>query len=139
MAMEMAMEMEMEEEMEMEGEGEPTIGLRHTRCPPHRFFRHERLIAYRLAVVVARWIRYEARFPPRDNALKDQARRAADSVVLNLAEGCYREGRDRQYHFRVAMGSAAECGSVLDLQDIPGASQKQEDLRRVVALILGLV
>jgi four helix bundle protein len=103
-----------------------------------RYFRHENLIAYKLALGVARWIRYEARFPRRESNLKDQAQRAADSAVLNLAEGCNRDGKDRLYHFRMAMGSAAECGAVFDLLDINGARKRQEELRRVVALTYGL-
>ena len=99
------------------------------------FFRHETLDAYRVACRVARWVRYEAKFPRGDAPLKDQARRAADSVVLNLAEGCYREGKDRAFHFRVAMGSAAECSAVFDLVEIEGSNVRQHELRRVVAMI----
>jgi len=103
-----------------------------------RYFRHENLVAYELAVSVARWVRYDARFPRQEPHLKDQAQRAADSVVLNLAEGCNREGRDRLYHFRVAQGSAAECGAVFDLLDLPDAKAQQSTLRRIAALIHGL-
>ena len=103
-----------------------------------RYFRNENLLAYQLARGVARWVRYEARFPRGEAALKDQAKRAADSVVLNLAEGCYREGKDRAFHFRVAMGSAAECSAVFDLVDLGGAEERQKELRRVVAMIGGL-
>ena len=103
-----------------------------------RYLRHEKLIAYKLARSVARWLRYRARFPRREGALKDQAQRAADSVALNLAEGCCREGKDRLYHFRVAMGSASECCAVFDLVDVAGAEDRQTELRRIVALICGL-
>ena len=103
-----------------------------------RYLRHEKLIAYQLARRVARWLRYEARFPRREGALRDQAQRAADSMVLNLAEGCNREGKDRLYHFRVAMGSASECCAVFDLVDLAGAADRQRELRRIVALICGL-
>ena len=44
----------------------------------------------------------------RDRNLADQMRRAASSVVLNLAEGRERRGKDRGHMFRVASGSAAE-------------------------------
>ena len=103
-----------------------------------RYFRHETLIAYKLAVSVARWIRYEARFPRTEANLKDQAQRSADSVVLNLAEGCNRTGKDRLYHFRVAQGSAAECGAIFDLLDLPAAPPHKSTLRRIAALIHGL-
>ena len=98
---------------------------------------HERLDAYRLARSVARWVRATP-FPRGDAPLKDQARRAADSVVLNLAEGAYRIGKDRQRHFRIAMGSAAEACAVLDLVDLPDGPARQAELRRVVAMLCKL-
>jgi hypothetical protein len=36
------------------------------------------------------------------------------------------------------MGSAAEAASVLDLIDLPGGPEKQEELRRVGAMLLGM-
>ena len=48
-----------------------------------------------------------------DGKLADQLRRAATSVPLNVAEGRERGGRDREYHYRVALGSAAEVVSAL--------------------------
>ena len=53
---------------------------------------HETLDAYRLAVEVARWVR-ATQFPQGDSALKDQAKRAADSVVL--IPGAKRRGHCR--------------------------------------------
>ena len=99
--------------------------------------RHEKLDAYTVARDVARKVR-AARFAPGDADLKDQARRAAQSCCLNLAEGCYREGRDRLHFFRVAAGSAAEACAVLDLVDIEGVADMQGRLRRVVAMLCKL-
>ena len=70
-------------------------------------FAHEVLHAYRVALEVARWVR-SARWPRGDAHLKDQARRAADSVVLNLAEGASHEKGHRPKHFAIAKASAAE-------------------------------
>lgn len=42
-------------------------------------------------------------------------RRAAASVVLNIAEGTQRTGKDRLHHYRIAAGSAAEVRSALGL------------------------
>ena len=51
--------------------------------------------------------------------LKDQMRRAASSIVLNLAEGAGRYGeKDQRKFFNIAMGSLRECQAVLDIQDI---------------------
>ena len=54
-------------------------------------FPHESLDCYRLAVSVPRWLA-AVRFPARHADLADQALRASQSVVLNIAEGMAREG-----------------------------------------------
>ncbi len=51
----------------------------------------------------------------RDRNLEDQVRRAAASVVLNLAEGAGRRGKDRVQHYRIAAGSAGETAAGLQL------------------------
>ena len=48
-------------------------------------------------------------------SIADQAIRAAGSCPLNIAEGAARAGRDRQYHYRVALGSADEAKTALEL------------------------
>ena len=50
-----------------------------------------------------------------DRDLASQLRRAAASVVLNLAEGSGRRGKDRLQHYRIAEGSAGETASALRL------------------------
>ena len=45
----------------------------------------------------------------------DQLRRAAASVVRNIAEGSGRQGRERVKFRRVALGSAHEVLGILDL------------------------
>jgi len=55
--------------------------------------------------------------------LKDQLRRAASSVALNLAEGAGRFGqKDQKRFFTIAMGSLRECQAVLDIEDIRDSS-----------------
>ncbi|MBI4912293.1 MAG: four helix bundle protein [Acidobacteria bacterium] len=56
----------------------------------------------------------------RDRGLEDQVRRAAASVVLNIAEGAERRGKDRLQHYRIAAGSAAEVGAGLRLARVWG-------------------
>ena len=71
-------------------------------------FGHQRLDCYRLACGIARWAARQA-FPPERHHLRDQLVRAADSVVLNIAEGSGHEpGAARRNHYRIALGSAAE-------------------------------
>jgi four helix bundle protein len=50
-----------------------------------------------------------------DPKLADQLRRAAQSIALNVAEANQRVGRDRRNRFRIALGSAAEVASCLDV------------------------
>lgn len=98
-------------------------------------FGHEKLDVYRLALGVARWAAAQV-IPAQRKHLRDQLVRAADSVVLNIAEGCGREpGETRRHHLRIALGSAAEVTAVLDLIDLPGGPERQAELRRVGAML----
>ena len=97
-------------------------------------FCHETLNAYQLAVPVARAMR-AAKFARGDADLADQARRAAQSMVLNIAEGRAHTGKARLHHYAVAHGSAAELCAVLDLVDLPDREALQDQLRRVGLLL----
>ena len=97
-------------------------------------FSHEQLDVYRLALEIARW------FPsvqvPRGRAsLKEQGCRAADSGVLNIAEGRARGGGAGKNHYRIALGSAAEVCAVLDLVQPSNISEAQQKLRRIGAML----
>ena len=101
-------------------------------------FTHERLDVYRLALDVARWARRQ-HLPAADAHLRDQLVRAADSMVLNIAEGCGRDpGNARRNHYRIAAGSAAEVGALLDLVALREGSERQGDLRRIAAMLYKL-
>jgi len=50
-----------------------------------------------------------------DRSLADQVRRAGSSVLLTIAEGQKRNGRDRAHLYRVAAGSAAEVRTALEV------------------------
>ncbi len=55
---------------------------------------------------------------PRDSAtgLRDQLKRAAQSIPLNIAEGTSRYSlKDKVNFFRVAKGSIFECVAILDI------------------------
>ena len=72
----------------------------------------------------------------RDRDLARQMRRAASSVVLNIAEGSGQEPGDaRRNHYRIAMGSAAEVSAVIDLAGFADGGPQQEELRRVAAML----
>lgn len=74
-----------------------------------------------------------------DRALADQMRRAASSVVLNIAEGNRRAGRDRLQFFRIAAGSAAEVRAALEVARawgmIEAAPAAEAELDRVLAML----
>ena len=53
--------------------------------------------------------------------LGDQLIRSVSSVAANLAEGHGRAGKDRAYHFRVALGSAKEADTHLRVLLAAGA------------------
>ncbi len=48
--------------------------------------------------------------------LRDQLRRASQSIPLNIAEGCSRYSKKEKINFwRIARGSVFECVAVLDI------------------------
>jgi four helix bundle protein len=84
-----------------------------------RVLMHEGLDCYKLAVQVSRWAAKQV-FPAQRKHLRDQLVRAADSVVLNIAEGAGRgPGDGRRNHYRIALGSAAEVAAIIDVQRPP--------------------
>ena len=55
------------------------------------------------------------RIAAADPKLEDQARRAAMSVSLNVAEAAERKGKDQRNRFRISLASAAEVAAALDI------------------------
>src|SRR3954467_4420021 len=72
----------------------------------------------------------------------DQVERAASSIVLNLAEGGRRHGRDPRRFWDIAHGSAGEIRGALDLADAWGwqvdSAQARVLLDRELGLLWGL-
>jgi len=97
-------------------------------------FAHETLTAYRMALEVARWVR-AARFPTGDADLRDQARRAAASMVLNIAEGVSSAKGNRGKHLATAKGSAAETAACLELAGLANHEAQVAKLRRVKSML----
>jgi four helix bundle protein len=70
------------------------------------------------------------------SALRDQIFRAADSVVLNIAEGAGRHARaDKRRHYSYALGSASECGAALALLHACSALREIAYLERRMMII----
>ena len=99
----------------------------------------EGLDVYRVAVEFYRLLRQSTR--GRRGHVIDQSYRAAESVVLNIAEAYPMPGADRARRFRIARGEAAECHAGLDLLEIrgelrgPELSQLRALLDRVRAML----
>lgn len=110
-------------------------------------YMHERLMAYREALEFYRLARsIRVRLPRGMGPLGDQLSRAAQSVVLNLAEGAAARSRDvKRRHWEIALGSAGECAAALDIVGVDGAAspadlaRARERLRLATVLMLGLV
>ena len=101
------------------------------------------LIAYDVALDLIRALRpvvVQLRKHSRDAA--DQVERAASSIVLNLAEGNRRRGRDPGRFWDMAHGSAGEIRGALDLADAWGwqvdSAQARALLDRELGLLWGL-
>jgi four helix bundle protein len=89
-----------------------------TRCAPKSRTGIEGLDAYRVAVEFYRLLRNSTR--GRCGHVIDQSYRAAESVILNIAEAYPMPGADRARRFRIAGAEAAECHAGLDLLEIRG-------------------
>jgi four helix bundle protein len=107
---------------------------------------HERLDVYRCAIEFLRFaIRACAAVPRGDAEVRDQLRRAALSIPLNIAEGSGKTGApDRARFFAIARGSALECGALVDVLQLTGAvldldaHEAKRLLARIVAMLTRL-
>ena len=90
---------------------------------PEPFLPCERLDVYRIALEFRLSLRI-LETVRNVSAQRDQLFRAADSVVLNIAEGAGRTAQaDKRRHYSYAKGSAMECGAALALLLACGAFQ----------------
>ena len=103
--------------------------MSHTRQPnpetlnPEPFLPCERLDVYRVALEFRHSLRI-LETVRNISSQRDQLFRAADSVVLNIAEGAGRTAQaDKRRHYSYAKGSAMECGAALALLHASGALQ----------------
>jgi four helix bundle protein len=80
--------------------------------------------------------------PRGDADLRDQLRRAALSIPLNIAEGSGKTGMaDRARFFAIARGSALECGALVDVLQLTGAvlDLDAHDAKRLLARIVAML
>ncbi|MEX2595390.1 MAG: four helix bundle protein [Salibacteraceae bacterium] len=84
-------------------------------------FDFEKLDVYKKAKVFNAAIRTFIKVSNLDPTTKDQLRRAAFSIVLNLAEGSGRFSKaDRRNFFIIARSSVFECVAILDILNDEG-------------------
>ena len=110
-------------------------------------FDHERLDVYMAAVdFVAVAHRILSTLPPGHGDLADQLRRAATSIVLNIAEGAGEFSKAEKARFyRIARRSGTECAAVLDvavrleLAKPAHCEPARELLLRVVSMLTNMV
>ena len=80
----------------------------------------------------------------RDSDLARQLRRAATSIVLNLAEGSYSRGKNRVARYHTALGSARETLACLEAAHALGYVASLDaavvaQLNRVIGTLVRLV
>ncbi|MFO0750521.1 MAG: four helix bundle protein [Myxococcota bacterium] len=103
------------------------------------YFNHDKFDCYAVALSVARWAARVV-VPSGRRHLKDQLVRAADSMVLNIAEGGGRPigGAARRNFFDIASGSAAEVGAIIDLLKPAEAEARRVECLRVAQMLARL-
>jgi four helix bundle protein len=98
------------------------------------------LIAYDVALDLVRALRpVVAQLRKYSSEAADQVERAASSIVLNLAEGGRRHGRDPRRFWDMAHGSAGEIRGALDLADAWGWQVESAQARALLDRELGLL
>jgi len=74
-----------------------------------------------------------------DEELADQARRAASSVLLNLAEGQRFTNGNKLRHYEIAQGSASEIRGALDAAEGWGYLEQATEARALLDRLLALL
>lgn len=98
------------------------------------------LIAYDVALDLVRALRpVVAKLRTYSADAADQVERAATSIVLNLAEGGRRHGRDPRRFFDIAHGSAGEIRGALDVAEAWGWQIESAQARTLLDRELGLL
>ena len=97
-------------------------------------------VAYDVALDLVRALRpVVAQLRKYSSDAADQVERAASSIVLNLAEGGRRHGRDPRRFFDMAHGSAGEIRGALDLAGAWGWQVESQQARVLLDRELGLL
>ncbi len=111
------------------------------------YFDHDKMDVYKVAIeFIGLADEIVAKLPRGRAYLADQLRRAATSVVLNIAEGAGEfSGDEKARFYRMAKRSGTECAAVIDvcrrlslIDDAPlDAARKL--LLRIVSMLIALI
>jgi four helix bundle protein len=107
---------------------------------PHEHLDHENLDVYRCGIAfLTVALRLLSGLGRGDGEIRDQLKRAAMSIVLNIAEGAGKPAvADRARYYAAARGSAMECGALLDVCLVAGRA-RAEQVREGKALLVRIV
>src|SRR4051812_24260768 len=94
------------------------------------------LKSYQLAIQFYR----EAKAISLPHYLKDQLRRAALSIALNLSEGTGKSSMpDRKRFFEIAMGSIRECQAIIEIESETFTPSQKDILDHLAATTYKLI
>ena len=106
-------------------------------------FDHEKLDVYRLSLEFVAWAYIRCRsLIGADRHARDQLLRASQSIPLNIAESNGKPpSPDRIRSLRIALGSALECGAILDVLRACHVLSEVETLegKRIVERIVAML
>jgi four helix bundle protein len=110
-------------------------------------FDHEKLDVYKMAVEFVELAdEISDDLPKGRHYLVDQIRRAAASIVLNIAEGAGEySGPEKARFYRMAKRSTTECAAIIDvfdklkLIDSNAVRKSKDSLLRIVQMLVKLV
>ncbi|WP_437951905.1 four helix bundle protein [Sorangium sp. So ce296] len=104
---------------------------------------HENLDVYHRSIeFLTLALRLVTYLPRGERELREQLKRAAISVPLNIAEGSGKPAKpDRARFYAIARGSAMECGALMDVCRVAGylAPAEAEDAKSLLARIVAML
>ena len=110
------------------------------------YFDHEKLKVYQKALEFVKWGHAVLKSIGKKNSTTDQFDRAADSIVLNIAEGNGKfSKKDKCRYFDISKGSTLESAGCLDLmyvKEMINSETKSEgklQLKEIVSMLMGLI
>ena len=110
------------------------------------YFDHEKLKVYQLALEFNKYAHQICSKLDSRSDIKNQLDRAANSIVLNIAEGNGKYSKkDRCRYFDISIGSSFECASCLDILSVRNVITIEEVktgkqmLKELVSMLFGLI